>query len=186
MSVIGVFILTMVSIISLAGLPVSLESVRNIPYHPVIRYSSDQMEVRSIRLVNGIHEKGRRYVDQDYEFLRAGQVALGDLNGDGRTDAAVVLYHMNGDRKMTQVAVVLDINGTPVHVASREFGEGTEVMELKCSRSLLPDKRTGQMVNRGEVSAQVSNEKYCNGQGETVTYIFEGNRLAGPNPFSRK
>ena len=169
----------------MAGVPLSVESVKNIPYHPVIKNSSDQVEVRSIRLVNGVYEKGRRFVDKDYEFLRAGQVALGDLNCDGRTDAAVVLYHMAGDRKMTQLAIVLDVNGTPRHVASREFGEFTEVMDLKCNSTVVSDKKTGQVARRGVVSVEVSNETCCGGQGKTVTYIFDGTRLIGQDPFAK-
>ncbi|NTV03231.1 MAG: hypothetical protein HGB04_10725 [Chlorobiaceae bacterium] len=170
---------------AMAGVPVSAESVKNIPYHPVIRNSADKVEVRSIRLVKGVYEKGRRFVDQDYEFLRAGQIALGDLNADGKTDAAVVLYHMAGDRRMTQLAIVLDVNGTPRHVASREFGEFTEVMDLKCTSTLVTDRKTGQSVKRGAVSVEVSNETCCGGQGRTVTYIFDGTRLLGQDPFTK-
>jgi hypothetical protein len=183
-SVIAVLALLLISASTLAGLPVTMESVKNLSYHPIIRSTSDQIEVRSIRLVNGVYEKGRRYVDQNYEFLKAGQLVLGDINCDGKTDAAVVLYQMSGDRKMTQLAIVLDVGGKPEHVASREFGEGTEVMDLKCTRSFVQVPKTGQMGQRGVISVQVSNEKYCNGQGKTVYFIFDGNRLHGPDPFS--
>ena len=185
MLVIGVIVMAMVSVASIAAEPVSLESVKNMAYHPVIRNTTDQMEVRSIRLRNGVYEKGRRLVDQDYEFLRAGQIALGDLNGDGKRDAAIVLYHMKGDRKMTLVAVVLDVNGKPFHAVSREFGDGTEIMDLKCASSIVPDKRTGLMVKRGCVNVEVSNETCCNGQGRTMTYMFDGKRLLGAEPFIR-
>jgi hypothetical protein len=181
----GFVVATSLSAPVMAGVPVCVESVKNIPYHPVIRNSSDQVEVRSIRLVNGVYEKGRRFVDKDYEFLRVGQVALGDLNFDGRIDAAVVLYHMAGDRRMTQLAIVLDVNGTPRHVASREFGEFTEVMDLKCTSSVVTDNKTGQVSRKGSVSVEVSNETCCGGQGKTVTYIFDGTRLLGHDPFAK-
>ncbi len=169
-----------------AGVPVTAESVKNIPYHPVIKGSSDKVEVRSIKLVNGMYEKGRRFVDRDYEFLRVGQVALGDLNGDGKADAAVVLYHMAGDHRMTQLAVVLDVNGTPRHAASREFGEFTEVMDLRCSTSPVSDRKTGLVAKKGAVNVEVSNETCCGGQGKTVTYIFDGTRLLGQDPFAKQ
>ncbi|NTU69159.1 MAG: hypothetical protein HGB02_09870 [Chlorobiaceae bacterium] len=184
-SVVGVISLMPLSSPLMAGAPVGVESLKNIAYHPVIRNSSDKVEVRSIRLVQGVYEKGRRFVDQDYEFLRAGQIALGDLNSDGKTDAAVVLYHMAGDRRMTQIAVVLDVNGSPRHVASREFGEFTEVMDLKCSNAMVPDSKTGLATRRGVVNVEVSNETCCGGQGKTVTYIFDGKRLIGQDPFIR-
>ena len=169
-----------------AAVPVSVESVKSIPYHPVIKGSSDKVEVRSIKVVGGIYEKGRRFVDRDYEYLRVGQVALGDLNGDGKADAAVVLYHMAGDHRMTQLAVVLDVNGTPRHVASREFGEFTEVMDLKCTTSPVSDRKTGLVAKKGVVSVEVSNETCCGGQGKTVTYIFDGTRLLGQDPFAKQ
>lgn len=183
-SVIAVFALVLLSVPALAVLPVTMESVKNISYHPIIRSSSDQIEVRSIRLVNGVYEKGRRNVDQNYEFLRAGQIILADINCDGKTDSAVVLYHMMGYRQMTQLAIVLDVNGKPVHVASREFGEGTEVMDVKCTKSFVQIPKTGQMGQRGVISVQLSNEKFCNGQGKTVYFIFDSNRLSGPDPFN--
>lgn len=185
-SVMCIFSMTLVAMQTMAGTPVSLLSVRNMSYHPVIRNSSYQVEVRSIRLANGVYERGRRNVDLNYEFLRSGQIVLCDINCDGRQDAAVLLYHMKGDRLMTQLAIVLDVNGIPVHVASREFGEGTEVMDLNCAKSFVNVPGTSLMAQRGVISAQVSNEKYCNGQGKTVYFIFDGNRLHGPDPFNRQ
>lgn len=168
-----------------AAAQMSAESVRNMACHPAIRNSSDKLEVRKIRLVNGVYEKGRRFVDEDYEFLRAGQVALGDIDGDGDIDAAVILYYMKGDRKSTQLAVVLDIKGNPVHVASREFLEGTEIMDLKLDRPMIRNNRTGQLERKGMVSVEVSNETCCNGQGKTVSYLFENQSLVGQDPFKR-
>ena len=179
------FALLAISSKAFAAFSAPVEVVRSLSYHPAIRGSSDQMEVRSIHLVNGIYEKGRKYVDQDYECLRAGQVAFGDINCDGKTDAVVVLYHLRGDRQLTQIAIVLDVNGTPVHAASRELGENTEVMDLKCARSFIQVGKNGQMAYRGVVSVELSKETCCNGQGKTVTYVFEGKRLIGPDPFNR-
>lgn len=168
-----------------AAAQMTAESVRNMAYHPAIRNSSDKLEVRKIRLVNGVYEKGRRFVDEDYEFLRTGQIVTGDIDGDGDLDAAVILYYMNGDRKSTQLAVVLDIKGNPVHVASREFLEGTEIMGLKLDRPMVRNNRTGQLERKGMVSVEVSNETCCNGQGKTVSYFFENQSLVGQDPFRR-
>lgn len=168
-----------------AAARMTAESVRNMAYHPAIRNSSDKLEVRKIRLVNGVYEKGRRFVDEDYEFLRTGQIVAGDIDGDGDIDAAVILYYMNGDRKSTQLAVVLDIKGNPVHVASREFLEGTEIMDLKLDRPMVRNNRTGQLECKGMVNVEVSNETCCNGQGKTVSYLFENQSLVGQDPFKR-
>lgn len=164
---------------------VTAESVRNYAYHPAIRNSIDKLEVRKIRLVNGLYEKGRRFVDADYEYLKAGQIALGDIDGDGDIDAAVILYHMKGDHTSTQLAVVLDVRGTPTHVASREFLEGTEIMDLKLDRPLVRNNHTGQLERKGMVIVEVSNETCCNGQGKTVSFIVENQCLVGQDPFQR-
>jgi len=85
------------SIIATAAPGVTQQSVKNISYHPAIWKSSDQLEVRSVRLVNGIYEKGQKNVDLDYELLQTGRVIFGDINGDGKKDAVVILYHMKDD-----------------------------------------------------------------------------------------
>ncbi|NTU57566.1 MAG: hypothetical protein HGB00_01385 [Chlorobiaceae bacterium] len=153
------------------GAGVTVQSVRNSSFHPAIWTYVDQIEVRSLRLLNGIYEKGRKNVDSDYELLQIVKVALGDLNGDGKTDAAVSLYHMKDDREASEVAIVLDLKGVPVHVATRFFGVGTEIMDLS--------------VVNGSIRLEVSNAKYCEGQGKTVTYRLINNKLVGPDPFGK-
>lgn len=181
--VLAVFVCLQASTNLFAEQPTIAESVRNIAYHPAIRNSSDQIEVRSLRLVNGKYEKGRKNVDPDYELLQTGIIAYGDINLDGKTDAAVTLYHTKGNRQETQVAIVLDVKGKPTHVASREFGDGTEIMGLKIDKTFISDNRSAKLVERGVVRVEVSNEACCGGQGKTMTYHFENNQLIGQDPF---
>ncbi|HWR01148.1 MAG TPA: hypothetical protein VN371_04740 [Chlorobaculum sp.] len=164
---------------------VTPQSVKNISYHPAIWTYTDQLEVRSLRLVNGVYEKGRKNVDPDYELLQAGRAAIGDVNGDGKNDAVVILYHMKDDREASEIAIVLDVKGVPVHVASRYFGVGTEIMDVRIEKAGVPDSRTGKSVETGLVRVEVSNAKYCEGQGKTVTYRLINNKLIGPDPFGK-
>ena len=173
------------SIIATAAPGVTQQSVKNISYHPAIWKSSDQLEVRSVRLVNGIYEKGRKNVDLDYECLQTGRVIFGDINGDGKKDAVVILYHMKDDLEASEIAIVLDVKGVPIHVATRYFGVGTEIMDAKIEKTVLPDPRTGKLAETGLIRVEVSNAKYCEGQGKSVSYRLVNDKLIGPDPFGK-
>jgi len=173
------------SIIATAAPGVTQQSVKNISYHPAIWKSSDQLEVRSVRLVNGIYEKGQKNVDLDYELLQTGRVIFGDINGDGKKDAVVILYHMKDDLEASEIAIVLDVKGVPIHVATRYFGVGTEIMDAKIEKTVLPDPRTGKLAETGLIRVEVSNAKYCEGQGKSVSYRLVNDKLIGPDPFGK-
>ncbi|HET8946340.1 MAG TPA: hypothetical protein VFQ07_05105 [Candidatus Polarisedimenticolia bacterium] len=54
--------------------------------------------------------------------------ARGDLDGDGREDAAVILLSSGGGSGVfVDLAVVLDRNGVPVHAASAPLGDRVQV-----------------------------------------------------------
>ncbi|NTW52341.1 MAG: hypothetical protein HGB22_07120 [Chlorobiaceae bacterium] len=164
---------------------VTAQSVRNTSYHPAIWTYTDQLEVRSVRLVNGVYEKGQKNVDLDYELMQTGRAVFGDINGDGKQDAAVIMYHMKDDREASEIAIVLDVKGVPVHVASRFFGVGTEIMDVGINKASVLDSRTGKPVATSLVQVAVSNAKYCAGQGKTVSYRLVNDKLIGPDPFGK-
>jgi hypothetical protein len=164
---------------------VTLQSVKNTSYHPAIWTYTDQLEVRSVRLANGRYEKGQKNVDPDYELMQTGRAAFGDINGDGKNDAAVILYHMKDDREASEIAVVLDVKGVPVHVATRFFGVGSEIMDVRIEKFSVPDPKSGKTVETGLIRVEVSNAKYCEGQGKTVSYRLINNKLIGPDPFGK-
>ncbi|HWQ25470.1 MAG TPA: hypothetical protein VN367_01690 [Chlorobaculum sp.] len=184
-SLIVSIICILTSIIATAAPGVTQQSVKNISYHPAIWKSSDQLEVRSVRLVNGIYEKGQKNVDLDYELLQTGRVIFGDINGDGKKDAVVILYHMKDDLEASEIAIVLDVKGVPIHVATRYFGVGTEIMDAKIEKTVLPDPRTGKLAETGLIRVEVSNAKYCEGQGKSVSYRLVNDKLIGPDPFGK-
>ncbi|HEV8199093.1 MAG TPA: hypothetical protein VGS03_03640, partial [Candidatus Polarisedimenticolia bacterium] len=58
--------------------------------------------------------------------------ARGDLDGDGREDAAVILLGSGGGSGVfVDLAVVLDRNGVPVHAASAPLGDRVQVHEIR-------------------------------------------------------
>jgi hypothetical protein len=173
------------SVTATAAPGVTPQSVKNISYHPAIWRSFDQTEVRAVKLVNGIYEKGRKNVDLDYELLQTGRVVFGDINGDGKTDAVVILYHMKDDLEAAEIAIVMDVKGVPVHIASREFGTGSEIMDVRVEKTSAMDSRTGKLAQTGLIYVEVSNAKFCAGQGKTVSYRLINNRLIGPDPFRK-
>jgi hypothetical protein len=58
--------------------------------------------------------------------------ARGDLDGDGREDAAVILLGSGGGSGVfVDLAIVLDRNGVPVHAASAPLGDRVQVHEIR-------------------------------------------------------
>lgn len=182
---IAVLALLSTALTAAAAPGVTPQSVKNISYHPAIWTYTDQLEVRSVRLVKGVYEKGQKNVDLDYELMQTGRAVFGDINGDGKMDAAVIMYHMKDDREASEIAIVLDVKGVPVHVASRFFGVGTEIMDVSINKTSVPDPRTGKPLETSMIRVAVSNAKYCEGQGKTVSYRLMNDKLVGPDPFGK-
>jgi hypothetical protein len=104
-----------------ASAELTVVAVKNAQYSTVKWNSQDRLE-KNFRLANGKYEKQGPEGPTDVESLSVGKIALGDLNGDGKKDGAVILfYNTGGSGTVVQVAAVLDVNGQPRHVASRNF-----------------------------------------------------------------
>ena len=157
------------SSMSVARAEVTAEFFRNISYHPVKSRSSDKVESRSLCLKNGEYEHDGGF--GHYEMLRLKTIALGDVDGNGKQDAVVILDHnTGGTQTIVQLALVRDVNGVPKHVASRNLGDRTEVNALKIN------------ANR-EIIVVVTSGGYSRGITKKVTYRVKGNRLVGETPF---
>ena len=88
--------------------------------------SSDIITEGPVRLANGqwsAEDEGGR------QTLELGKDrAHGDLDGDGREDAAVVLMGSGGGSGVfVDLAIVLDRSGVPVHAASAPLGDRVQV-----------------------------------------------------------
>jgi hypothetical protein len=94
----------------------SVEMLRNAEY--TITGFSDSP--RTIKLVDGSFASGPDPAVIDYISIRMGNlVAFGDLDGDSVLDAAVILaINTGGTGVFTYIAAVLNLDGSPVHVAS--------------------------------------------------------------------
>jgi hypothetical protein len=96
--------------------------------------SSDIVTEGPVRLANGSwsaeDEEGR-------QSLEIGKPrARGDLDGDGREDAVIILLGSGGGSGVfVDVAVVLDQNGVPVHAASAALGDRVQVNGLSIEGS---------------------------------------------------
>lgn len=167
---IGAYMMMLVSNGAIAGTGVNDQSIKNMRYHPVIWNSADHIEKRSLQVRNGEYERIGKRNAHDMESLRAGYAVFGDLNGDGKKDAAVTLNHnTGGSGTVMQIATVVDMNSVPTHVASRNLGDRTEVTKM--------------WIQNGKIYAHISNERFYPGQAKTVSYFLKNGRLVGPDPW---
>lgn len=74
----------------------------------------------TVTLVNGAYASGLDPLAAGYVSVNMSDlIAFGDLNYDGATDAAVILgINGGGTGVFTYIAAVLNVGGTPLHVAS--------------------------------------------------------------------
>ena len=101
--------------------PITDEALKNGVY-----CSSDVVAEGPVRLTNG---KWSVEGEEGQQTLELGTPqARGDLDGDGREDAAVILLGSGGGSGVfVDLALVLDRNGVPVHAASVALGDRVQV-----------------------------------------------------------
>lgn len=84
----------------------------------------------SYRLTNGLFEVNRSLDDQVYVKLRA--VVVGDLNGDGRSDVAVILSsNYGGSGTFLEVTALVDTGRALKQANGLELGDRVEIKNLK-------------------------------------------------------
>lgn len=165
----GAFCLVVLMILPPSAIAdLTISSLRNGEYY-IIEWNTRDKFTNKVRLINGKYEwQDLRLTD--YELVEMDKVALGDLNGDGRKDAAVILWHnTGGSGSVCQVAAVLDSNGRPQHIASRNLGDRTEIKSLA--------------IINGYIVINLDNPRFYPGQQKVVKYKLVGNKLVGPDPF---
>lgn len=123
-----------------------------------------------VTLVDGQYASGNDPMAENYLFVQLGdQVAFGDLNYDGVDDAAVVLaINAGGTGVFTYLAAVLNVGGSPLHVASVFLDDRPQVNSLN--------------IVAGEVIAQAivhgpDDPGCCPSQPVEVGYRLYGNAL---------
>ncbi len=94
-------------------------------------YRSEFSQEGTIRLVDGIHRQKIVPGAAAELIVSLGKVAIGDLNGDGFEDGAVVLVtSAGGSGTFRHLAAVLNRHGTPEHIAVFFLGDRIRVESL--------------------------------------------------------
>jgi len=95
-------------------------------------YRSEQYGDTWVKLKNGKHEE-RTEPDGTLEFVLrlSDKIAFGDLNNDGRQDAAVILVSSGGGSgSFRELIAVLDKNGSPRQAAVQFLGDRTDIKSI--------------------------------------------------------
>jgi hypothetical protein len=92
-------------------------------------YRSTYVESGEVKLSNGRADV--RDSEQTVTVVLTDHAAFGDLDGDGRSDAAAVLVTSTGGTgSFYDLVAVVDRGGAPVHVASTRLGDRVQVESL--------------------------------------------------------
>ena len=83
-----------------------------------------------IKLKNGSYQAGT-IAEANYLLVNFDTAALGDLNNDGKNDAAVIyFYNGGGSGSFVVLAAMINQDGNPVQVASEDLGDRTVVKSI--------------------------------------------------------
>lgn len=142
--------------------------LNNAEYYFLEVDSQDKLIDAKYKFINGGYESKS---PGDTMYAGISKIVYGDLNGDGKKDAAVILgLNTGGSGDFVQVAAVLDVNGKPQHVASRYLGDRTDVDSL--------------IIKKGYIICTVHSDYFQGGKRKrTIRYQLKGNKLIGPKPF---
>lgn len=104
-----------------AGASMTLDQLKNTTY---------LVDGDKIKLKNGTYQAGT-IAEANYLLVKFETAALGDLNNDGKNDAAVIyFYNGGGSGCFVILAAMLNQDGNPVQVASEELGDRVEVKSI--------------------------------------------------------
>lgn len=105
--------------------PLTLDALKN------AEYQSEYPASRKAKLTDGTYKEKVTPNSPTELVIKLDQVAVGDLNGDGAPDAAVVLIAQpGGSGTFYDLAAVLNQNGTPKHVASALLGDRIKINSI--------------------------------------------------------
>jgi heat shock protein HslJ len=143
--------------------PLTEEALRN------AEYRSEWTEDGMAQLVNGEYRKPIMEGSATEIVIRLVSVALGDLNGDGVADAAVVLVtDPGGSGTFYDLVTVLNRDGKPEHVATVSLGDRAEIQTLSAE--------SGQIVVR-MITHGPNDPMCCPTQEVKQIYALQGDTL---------
>ena len=131
------------------------------------RFFSELFETkRWVQLRNGAYSLRQ---GDDILDIRLINGALGDLNGDGAGDAAVILStNTGGSGSFIELAAALNENGQPRHVASEELGDRVKVEKIVIHNGVI----ILNMVVHGP-----EDPSCCPTRHTTMRFKLQGNKL---------
>ena len=152
------------SLISQPAPALTLDALKN------AEYNSDLPAAKKAKLTNGVYEEV--LVPGSASKLNIhliDQYAIGDLNGDGAADAAVILAaNAGGSGVFTTLAAVVNDNGKPRHAASADLGDRTQVKSVSIVSGI---------INLELVTHSPSDPMCCPTQNETQKFKLQGDQL---------
>ncbi len=144
---------------------ITVDQLKNAEYQLVAQNSHQR-----VKLVNGSYQNGNDPTSVDYVSVNLAELmAFGDLNGDGVSDAAVLLAeNYGGTGVFVSVIAMLNQNGQPVQAAS----------ELVDDRPILKTIT----IQDGQIFLDVTvhgpnDPGCCAAQPNKRVYIYEAGRL---------
>ena len=133
-------------------------------------YQSEFSASGRVKLNNGIYkEKIVPGSSTDLMVTLSDKAAFGDLDGDGREDAAVILItDPGGSGTFRYLAAVIDQNGSPNNVASQFLGDRVKVKNLSIKSGVISVR----MIKHGP-----SDSLCCPTVETTQGYRLQGDKL---------
>lgn len=141
------------------------DQVKNAQYQLVFQDTH-----KTVQLTNGVYQSTTDPASPDYADVRlAEQIALGDLNGDGIGDAAVLLAeNYGGSGVFVSVVAVLNQNGQPVQAAAQTVDDRPQINSLSI--------QNGEIVLDAVIHGP-NDPACCPAQPIKESYRFAGGKL---------
>lgn len=157
-----------------SGPELSLDSLRNATYYA-------PFYERTVTLVNGSYSEGSGATAYSVQMLDV--YALGDLNGDGKFDAAVILTENGGGSGVFEsVVAVINLGGAPHQTGQVQLGDRVLVNSADISSGVIHLN----MIVQGP-----NDPLCCPSQAEVQSFWLLGNNLwlmrvtSGPTGIAR-
>lgn len=157
-----------------SGPELSLDSLRNATYYA-------PFYERTVTLVNGSYSEGSGATAYSVQMLDV--YALGDLNGDGKFDAAVILTENGGGSGVFEsVVAVINLGGAPHQTGQVQLGDRVLVNSTDISSGVIHLN----MIVQGP-----NDPLCCPSQAEVQSFWLLGNNLwlmrvtSGPTGIER-